>query len=127
MRNDKLISGFLDSGFDFKGIHYNPISARTLLLLERCKSPYYFGGNQLRGLLDCLYICSHSSKEVLAVSPDDWEVMILDYADSFATEDLTELGDIVNKSNEDSAAAVVEVRNNDGKKKQDKNPIGPPR
>lgn len=116
-RKEKIVSGFLDSGFSHKGIDYKPITARTLLLLERCQSPYYFGGNQLRGLLDVLYIGSHDSKTVLAAMNDSWEETILEYAENFTTEDLTSLGSIVNIANENCSASVVEARDDGTKKK----------
>lgn len=117
-RDEKLIRGYLNNGFTFKGVHYKPLSARTLLLLERVQSPFYHGGNNLKGLIDFLYISSHDSADVLKLINDDtFEAVIYDFADTFSPEDLNDLGEIVSKQNEDIGAAMVEVRNDDSEKK----------
>jgi len=116
-RDSKIVSGFLTQGFSFNGVHYKPISARTLLLLEKVSSPFYFGGNQLQGLIDFLYVSSHDSKEILSlINSGDWESSILDYAETFTSSDLEALGKLVDASNEDASAAIVEVREEAGSK-----------
>ena len=118
-RNTKLVSGFLANGFDFKNTHYNPITARTLILLEKCKSPYYFGGDQLKGLLDVLYISSHDSKSILSsINNEEWEELIIDFADQFTPSDLEALGNLINTANEDASAAVVEIKDSEVTKKK---------
>lgn len=116
-RNEQLINGFLANGFEFKGIKYKPIGARSLVLLEKCKSPYYYGGDRLRGILDVLYISSHESSDILPrMNNDTWEETIIDYAEGFTTQDLSDIGDLLNKQSEDAAAAIVEIKDTNKKK-----------
>jgi hypothetical protein len=117
-RDTKIVNGILTEGFEFKGIHYRPISARSLILLEKVKSPYYLGGDQVRGLLDFLFISSKETKDILKAFNDDWDVAIMDFAEEFTMEDLSELSKIVNDQGDDAAAAVVEVREKASDKKK---------
>jgi hypothetical protein len=80
------------------------------LFLERVKSPYYVGGDQLRGLLDFLFISSKESREILKAINTDWDEAIMEFADGFSMEDLTELSKIVGEQGDDAASAVVEIR-----------------
>ena len=119
-RDKHLVSGFLSQGFEFKGITYKPLTARTLLLLEKAQSPFFHGGgNQLQGLLDFLYVSSNDSKTVLnAINSDSWEEILMEYADNFTSQDLTDLGNMVNEQNENVSAALVEVRETGNTKKK---------
>jgi hypothetical protein len=110
-RDSKIVNGFLNEGFEFKGVHYKPLSARTLLLLEKAKSPFYFGGDQLRGLLDWLFISSNESSVILnAIRDDEYDSLIMDFAETFSTEDIETLGELMNESNEDAASAIVDIK-----------------
>jgi hypothetical protein len=117
-RDEKIVNGILSNGFEFKGVHYRPISARSLLFLEKVKSPYYVGGDQLRGLLDFLFISSKESKDILKAINTDWDEAIMEFADEFSMEDLTELSKIVGDQGDDAASAVVEVREKASDKKK---------
>jgi hypothetical protein len=117
-RDTKIVNGILTEGFEFKGVHYRPISARSLLFLEKVKSPYYFGGDQLRGLLDFLFISSKETKDILKAFNDDWDEAIMNFAEEFTMDDPTKLGNIVNEQGDDAASAVVEVREKASDKKK---------
>jgi len=119
-RDTQLGNSFLQTGFTFKGIDYKPLSARLLLLLSQAKSPFYFGGDVLRGIIDFLYIASHDSKETFKIINDNkWDETIFEYSENITTDDLNELSELVSKSTDNSSAALVEVRETDspGKKK----------
>lgn len=110
-RDNQRVNGILSNGFEFKGITFKPMSARILLQLEKAKSPFYHGGDHLRGLLDFLFIASNESREVLkALNGDTWEETIMDFADQFTADDLQELTAIVEEQNQDASAAVVKVK-----------------
>lgn len=117
-RDEQILNGILSDGFEFKGVKYRPISARSLLFLEKVKSPYYIGGDQLRGLLDFLFISSKETKDILKACNTDWDEAIMEFAEQFSMEDLKELGEIVNAQGDDAAAAVIEVRNKATDKKK---------
>ncbi len=118
-RDARIVSGFLNEGFEFKGTNYKPLSTRTLLLLEQAKSPFYFGGNQLRGLLDWLYVSSKDSSEILRVIKEDsFDAAIMDFAEQFSALDIEELGNLMNESNEDAASAIVEIKGKTGSEKK---------
>lgn len=120
-RAESLVAGFLQSGFDFKGTSYKALTAQTLLILERVKSPFFTGEDQgVRGLLDFLFVSSHSAKEALPLmrDQDQWDLAILEFAEQFTAADLEELGALVSESNENIAAAVVEAREESGTKKK---------
>jgi hypothetical protein len=117
-RDTKIVNGILSEGFEFKGVHYRPISARSLLFLEKVKSPYYLGGDQLRGLLDFLFISSKETKDILKACNTDWDEAIMEFAEQFSMDDLAELGKIVDNENDEAASAVVEVREKAGDKKK---------
>lgn len=110
-RNTQRIAGILSEGFEFKGMNFKPMSARILLLLEKAKSPFYHGGDQLRGLLDVLFISSHESRAVLkALNESTWDETIMDFADQFSAEDLQDLAEIVEEQNDQASSAVVQVK-----------------
>jgi hypothetical protein len=116
-RENQIISGILNDGFEFKGIKFKPMSARILLLLEKVKSPFYVGGDQLRGLLDFLFIASKESRDVLkAINEGTWDETIMEYADSFTADDLQDLAELVEAQSEDASAAVVDVKSTAEKK-----------
>lgn len=117
-RDEQIVNGILSAGFEFKGVAYRPISARSLLFLQRVKSPYYVGGDQLRGLLDFLFISSKETKDILKACNTDWDEAIMDFAEQFTMDDLAELGNIVNEQNDNAASAVVEVRDKATDKKK---------
>lgn len=116
-RKQNIIESFNDTGFEYKGVHYKPMSLRTLQLLERIDSPFFNGEDQgIRGVMDFLYISSKETKDILKIGKDEWEAMIIDYAENFTLNDLQELTKIVNDKIAQSSDAIVEVRDNDEKK-----------
>lgn len=118
-RDTQIVNGILSDGFEFKGMHFKPMSARILIMLEKAKSPFYFGGDQLRGLLDFLFISSQETRDVLkALNTDTFEEAVMEFAELFSPGDLQELSKIIEKQNEDSSSAVVEVREKDSGKKK---------
>src|SRR6188474_2003162 len=115
-RDEKVVSAITDGGLEYKGRTYQPLTTRTLLLLEKFKSPFYLGGDQLRGLMDYLFIASHDPKVINKLSPEQWEDEILDFAEGFTADDLTALGEMVKTANQDSSSTIVEVREESEKK-----------
>jgi len=115
-REEKINNAITSDGFVYKGVHYKPMSVRTLLLFEKYKSPFFYGGDQLRGLMDFLYISSHDPKQVAKIPLEQWDDTILDYADNFTADDLVTLGQMAEQSSENNAASIVEVRNDSQKK-----------
>jgi len=122
-------AAFLDEGFTFKGTHYRPLTARTLLLLEKAKSPFFTGEEAgARGLLDFLFVSSRPSADVLPLlrNADDFDLAVLDFADQFTAVDLEELGRLVAEGNEHVAASIVEAEPEKGaRKKPQTNRTGP--
>jgi hypothetical protein len=119
-REQKLNDGFLFDGFDFKGVHYKPLTAQSLLVLQRVNSPIYTGANEsnwLETILHYLFVTSKPIKELLKAT-ESWDESILEFADEFQHQDLLEVGNIINEVLEQSAAAIVETRDDDdgGKK-----------
>ncbi|WP_035606200.1 hypothetical protein [Haloferula sp. BvORR071] len=128
-RTDSLVAGFLQSGFEFKGTFYRALTAQTLLILEKVRSPFFTGNDEgVRGLLDFLFVASHSAKQVLPLlrDQDAWDLAVLEFAEGFSAGDLEELGALVSESNENVAAAVVEAREEGTKKKPQKKGTGRP-
>jgi hypothetical protein len=112
-RTDKQTASFLNTGFEFKGISYKALTAQTLLILERVKSPFFTGEDAgVRGLLDYLFATSQETRVLLplARSKDDWEMSVLEFAEQFTADDLEELGQIVSEASEEIASAVVEAK-----------------
>lgn len=118
-RQELRSGAFLQAEFEFKGLTVKPITARTLLLLEKMKSPFYFGGEQLKGLIDVIYVCSRPASDVLRqINNNTIEEAIYDFADTFSAEDLNALNEIVTNTNNEVAATVVElVEGNSDEKK----------
>jgi hypothetical protein len=111
-RDNQLVAGFLSDGFTFKGTHYKPLTAQTLLILEKVKSPFFTGEDLgVRGLLDFLFVSSRSAADVLSLTrdADAWELAVLEFAAGLTSQDLEALGHLVAESNENVAAAVVEA------------------
>ena len=128
-RDEKLTGGFLNAGFSFKNYEFKPLTAQTLLILEKVKSPFFTGeGSDMRGLLDYLLASSKETKELLPLTrdADAWELAVMEFAGTFTQEDLEELGELVAGITEEATSAVVEVRDDatGTKKKSQKNHIG---
>lgn len=109
-RETKQVRGFLDDGFTFKDIYFKPMTIRTLLILERVGSPFYLGGDQLRGLIDYLYISSTDSKEIMnAITTDNFELAVMDFAEQFSSSDMDELNKIVAENSKDISSTLIEI------------------
>lgn len=117
-RDEKVLNAVSTEGFTYKGITYKALTPRGLLLLEKHKSPFYVGGEALKGLFDYLYVCSQDPKKLVKISKEDWDDVIYEFADTFSQEDLTELGRLTQEFNELQASTIVEAKNT-GEKKQD--------
>jgi hypothetical protein len=115
-REEKIVNAITDSGFEYKGREYKPLTTRTLLILEKFKSTFYVGGDQLRGLMDYLYVACHDPKVINRFTTEQWEDGILDFAEEFSPEDLKTLSELVKTANDDSASTIVEVREESEKK-----------
>lgn len=117
-REEKITEAIVQDGFEYKGKFYKSLSTRMLLLFERFKSPQYYGGDQLRGLLDYLFVSSYSDSKLLQrITIDEFDDLVYEYADSITSEDLTELGKLFTKFNENAQSTVVDVREDSDKKK----------
>lgn len=130
-RDQKLNAGFLQDGFEFKQVHYKPLTAQTLIILERVASPFFTGADQgVRGLLDFLFVSSRPAREILPLTrdADSWDLAVLSFAEGFTASDLEALGTLVAESNENVSAAVVEVREEKGggKEKARMSQVGSP-
>lgn len=117
-RDEKILNAVTTEGFTYKGVTYKALTPRGLLLLEKHKSPFYIGGDPLKGLFDYLYICSQDPKEVTKIPVDKWDEVIYDFADTFSQDDLTELGNLTQEFNDLQSSTIVEVKSH-GEKKQD--------
>lgn len=117
-RKQKIVRGFNNDGFEFKGVKYKPLSLRTLALLEDVKSPFITGGGQIRALLDFMFISSHETKDIIQIiESNTWIENVLTYGEQFTQEDLDEMGKLVASQTETAGAAIVEVRDEANKKK----------
>lgn len=117
-RDEKIVNAVTSEGFTYKGVLYKALTPRGLLLLEKHKSPFYTGGNALKGLFDYLYVCSQDPKKIQAISTDDWDDVIYDYADQFNQYDLSELGRLSQEFNDLQSSTIIEAKNT-GEKKPD--------
>jgi hypothetical protein len=115
-REEKITESISTDGFTYKGVHYKSMTTRTLLLLEKYKSPFYYGGDQLKGLMDFLYIVSHDPKEVSKIPFEKWDEVIFDFADTLTAEDLKNLGEYAQNTNDVNSSTIVEVREEAKKK-----------
>lgn len=125
MRKDKreknLTDGFLFQGFDYKGVHYKPLTAQSLLILQKVNSPIYTGERTdelwLQVVLEYMFVTSKPIKEILKAT-ESWEESILEYADNFQQNDLVKIGEIINKVLEQTSSAIVETRGDDDPEKK---------
>lgn len=119
MRDKKLVSGFLSTGFEYKGVEYKPLTTRTLMALEAANSPFYFGGSDLKGVMDLLFVSCNPSKDILdSIRSGTFDELVWDFAEGFTPEDISNLKELITKQNEDAAAALVEVRESAGDSKK---------
>lgn len=120
-RDKQLTDGFLFSGFEYNGIHYKPLTAQSLLILQKVNSPIYTGINAselwLQTVLEYMFVTSKPIKELLKAIPN-WDECILEFADGFAHNDLLEIGKIINEILEQTSAAIVETRSEDTDEKK---------
>lgn len=117
-RDEKITEAVTTDGFQYKDRFYKSLSTRMLMLLEKFKSPYYFGGDQLKGLMDYLYIASSDAKTLQRLPVEEFNDAVYDYADTLTSEDLSELGKLAQKFNDNASATVVEVREDSDSKKK---------
>lgn len=118
-REQKLVNGYNNNGFDFKGVHYKPLSLRTLSILEQVRSAYIseFGG-ELFSLLEFLYISSTKSNEIFRViKAGEWEDTIYEFGEGFNPKDLEEISKLIAEQSDDAGAAIVEIRGDTNEKK----------
>ena len=116
-REEKITEAVTNDGFIFKGVHYKPVTTRMLMLLEKFKSPYYVGGDQLKGLMDLLFICTSDLKAIQRYTSEEFDDAVYEFADRFTAEDLAALGQITKEREKVDTATIVEVRATDSKKK----------
>jgi len=116
-REEKITDAVTNEGFHFKDIHYKPVTTRMLMLLEKFKSPYYVGGDQLKGLMDLLFICTSDLKLIQRYNSEEFDDAVYEFADNFTAEDLAALGKITKENEKIDTATIVEVRASDNKKK----------
>jgi len=116
-RDEKITHAVTTEGFEYKGVFYKTLSTRILMLLEKFKSPYYYGGDQLKGLMDYLYIASHDPKQVQRISFEEFDDIIFEFSDSLTAEDLANLGKIVQGISDESSSTVIEVKEDRNSKK----------
>lgn len=115
-RDEKVLNAVSTEGFTYKGVMYRALTPRGLLLLEKHKSPFYVGGDVLKGLFDYLYVCSQDPKELVKIPTDKWDEIIFEFADNFNQEDLNELGRLTQEFNDLQSATIVEVKSTGEKK-----------
>ena len=109
------MNAFIQNGFDYKGIHYKALSARTLSVLNKMNSQFFSGGgnDQIQGLMDFLFVSSKSNQEVISLlyseDPHALECAILDYSETLTVQDIAKLTELVSKMNDDASSAIVEI------------------
>ena len=116
-REEKITEAVTNDGFIFKGVHYKPVTTRMLMLLEKFKSPYYVGGDQLKGLMDLLFICTSDLRAIQRYTSEEFDDAVYEFADGFTAEDLAALGEITKEKEKIDTSTIVEVRAPDSKKK----------
>lgn len=116
-RDQKITDAITNDGFTYNDTFYRALSTRMLLLLEKFKSPFYTGGDQMRGLMDFLYIASGDLREIQRMTPSEFEDAVFEFADTLTTEDLNNLGKLSRSSNDDSASTVIQVKEDASGKK----------
>ena len=114
----KKIEAFVDTGFEFNGRKYKPLTAMGLLILEKVESPFYNGNDDgMRSVIDFLYVTDADNKpaELLQVSKsqDTWEEVVLEYADQFQASELKQLAKLVAESATKLTESMVEVEEGD--------------
>jgi hypothetical protein len=117
-REEKITEAIVQDGFQYKDRFYKSLSTRMLMLLEKFKSPYYFGGDQLKGLMDYLFIASSEPKTLQRLPIDEFDDLVYEYADSLVAEDLAKLGELAKAFNDNASSTVVEVREDSDSKKK---------
>ena len=120
-RDKHLTDGFLSQGFDYNGVHYKPLTAQSLLILQKVNSPIYTGERTdelwLQVVLEYMYVTSKPVKEILKAT-ENWEETILEYADNFQQSDLIKIGEIINSVLEQTSSAIVETRGDEDTEKK---------
>jgi len=116
-RDEKITEAISLDGFEYKGQFYKAMTIASLLQLERLKSPYAVGGDQLRSLVDLLYMASHDVKEVRKMTIEQWDDVVSDYADTLTLTDLQDLGELIRNRNDVDAATIILPKEDTGKKK----------
>lgn len=116
-REEKIVDSISTEGFEYKNIRYKTLTTRMLLLMEKFKSPFYTGGDQLKGLMDYLYLGSGDLKKIQSMSKEEFDDAVYEFSDKFTALDLEELGRQVNSFVDNASATLVEVREGSDEKK----------
>lgn len=116
-REEKIVDTITTEGFEFKGRKFKTLTTRTLLILEKFKSPYYKGGDDaLKGLMDLLFVCGTDPRLVQNLTQEEFDNAVFDFADEFNQDDMNKLTELISNLNKDSQSTVVEVRDTSEKK-----------
>jgi hypothetical protein len=117
LRDEKVTNAITNEGFEYKGLFYKSLSTRMLLLLEKFKSPFYFGGDPMKGLMDFLYIAQGDQKAIQRMTPSEFEDAVFDFSDDLTPDDLNGLKVLADNMNTESSSTVVEIKEDNSKKK----------
>lgn len=117
-RETQLVNGFFDTGFDYLGVQYRPLTLREIGILIKANSTYWTGGNEILTIIDILYVTSHPANECLkSISDGTWEEKVSEFSGQFKMLDIIEMGQKINEANVEANAAVVEIKEANSKKK----------
>lgn len=113
----KQYESFNNSGFTFKGQKYKGFNLSLLSILGEIESSF-FTDQDLKGILDYLFVASHDSDEVRdLIDAGTIRKAILKYGESFSIGDVGELQKLIKEESDKVEAMMVDVRDDDTAKK----------
>lgn len=102
---------------EYKDLTIRPLTAATLSLLQRVKSPLASGDlESIDAVMDYIYVSSQPLKVCKKSAQGDWRDKVTDFADQFTMEDIAELSKILNGDVEEINESVVDTKEDDSKK-----------
>ena len=114
----KQAKAFNNTGFTFKGVKYKGFNLALLSILGEIESTF-FTTQDLRGVLDYLFIASHDSDEVRdLIDNGTIKKAILKYGENFEFSDIKDIQELIKIESDKVESMMVDVRGGDDDSKK---------
>jgi hypothetical protein len=106
------VESYFNDGFEFKGFKFRPLTAGSMLILERIKSDFLGDSPGVKGILEYLFVHGEDREVVKGLSRDlpAFESAVEEWAEQWTMKDLNDLTTLLGaetKKVEDASVTVL--------------------